>query len=166
MLPRAVLEELVHGDFSGARRRAAWRRAGAWLRRRPTSDRLLSFEEARHALGADEEIYLGRRSVPVEKIVGTVARQRDFDRAFLPVRGDLAERWKQADRILHRLEELAPVRLYKIGDAYFVSEGHFRVSVAHYHGLRYVGAEVTEVRALKGAGAVAGAGPAIPTGTV
>ncbi len=101
----------------------------------------------------------------MEKISGTVGRQRDFDRTFLPVRGDLSERWKQADRILHRLEELAPVRLYKIGDAYFVSEGHFRVSVAHYHGLRYVGAEVTEVRALKDARVGADAGPAIPTGT-
>lgn len=163
-MPQAVLKELVNGDFSGARRRAAWRRVARWLRGDPTSDRLLSFEEARHALGAVEEIHRGQRSVPVEKIVGTVGRQRDFDRAFLPVRGDLAERWKQADRILNRLEELAPVRLYKIGDAYFVAEGHFRISVAHYHGLRYVGAEVTEMRPLKDARVFAGAGPAIPTG--
>jgi hypothetical protein len=41
---------------------------------------------------------------------------------------------------------LPPVELYKIGDAYFVVDGHHRVSVARYHEVPTVEAEVTEVR--------------------
>ncbi len=36
--------------------------------------------------------------------------------------------------------------LYKIGDAYFVLDGHHRVSVARYHGVPTVEAAVTEFR--------------------
>lgn len=70
----------------------------------------------------------------------------DFDRSFLPLRRDLAERWKRIDRMVHNLEELAPVILYGVGGAYYVLDGHFRVSVLRYHGAEHVRAEVTEVR--------------------
>jgi len=146
VLPQAVLDELVNGDFSGARRRAVLRRVAGWLRREGGVGGLLSFEEARGSLGSVVEVYHGVRWVAAEKIAGSVARTRDFDRAFLPLRNDLAERWKLIDRLTHDLEELAPVVLYKVGDAYYVLDGHFRVSVARYHGARYLRAEVTELR--------------------
>ena len=44
----------------------------------------------------------------------------------------------------HRGEDLPPVSLYKLDGAYFVLDGNHRVSVARYHGLRTVEAEVTE----------------------
>ena len=34
--------------------------------------------------------------------------------------------------------------LYKVGGFYFVLDGHHRVSVASYHGVEWVDAEVTE----------------------
>ena len=80
----------------------------------------------------------------VDKIVGSVGRRRDFDRSFLPARASMAERWKRIDRAVHRGEDLPPVELYKIGDAYFVVDGHHRVSVARYHGVPTVEAVVTE----------------------
>src|ERR671916_748360 len=73
-------------DFSRARRRAFLRRIGAYLRRDPASNQLLSFDEVKGALGAISQVYLGLREVPVSKIVGSVGRHRDFDRAFLPDR--------------------------------------------------------------------------------
>jgi hypothetical protein len=133
-------------DFSRARRRAFLRRIGAFLRQDPGSNQLLSFDEVKSALGAVEQVYLGMREVPVEKIVGSVGRHRDFDRAFLPSTGDLEVRWKRIDQMMHRAEELPPVSLYKIGDAYFVRDGNHRVSVAHQLGVEIIDAEVIELR--------------------
>src|ERR671917_658894 len=140
------LNERADKDFSRARRRAFLRRLGAYLRKDPASNELLSFDEVRSALGAVEQTYLGMRIVPVEKIVGSVGRHRDFDRAFLPSKGDLGERWKRIDRLMHRAEELPPISLYKIGDAYFVRDGNHRVSVAHQLGVEMIDAEVIELR--------------------
>lgn len=39
---------------------------------------------------------------------------------------------------------LPHVRLYKIGDACLVSDGHHRVSIASYHGNGWIDARVTE----------------------
>jgi hypothetical protein len=133
-------------DFSRARRRALLRRIGALLRNDPGSNQLLSFDEVKSALGAVEQVYLGMRTVEVEKIVGSVGRHRDFDRAFLPSKGDLGTRWKRIDEMMHRAEELPPVSLYKIGDAYFVRDGNHRVSVARQIGVEMIDAEVIELR--------------------
>ncbi len=80
--------EQADADFSRARRKAFLRRIGAFLRNDPGSNLLLSFDEVKKALGAVEQVYLGMRVVPVEKIIGSVGRHRDFDRAFLPSKGD------------------------------------------------------------------------------
>jgi len=36
------------------------------------------------------------------------------------------------------------VSLYKVGGFYFVLDGHHRVSVARYHGVEWIDADVTE----------------------
>jgi hypothetical protein len=133
-------------DFTRARRRAFLRRIGAYLRRDPASNQLLSFDEVKGALGVISQVYLGLREVPVSKIVGSVGRHRDFDRAFLPSKPDLGTRWRRIDEIMHREEELPPVSLYKIGDAYFVKDGNHRVSVARQQGIEMLDAEVIELR--------------------
>lgn len=140
------IEERADRDFSRARRRAFLRRIGAFLRNDPASNRLLSFEEVKSALGAVEQVYLGMRTVPVDKIVGSVGRHRDFDRAFLPSNPDIGERWKKIDKLMQRAEELPPISLYKIGDAYFVRDGNHRVSVARQQGVEMIDAEVIELR--------------------
>lgn len=114
------------------------------MRRNRDSNRLLSFEEARRELGAAGQVYLGIRTVPVSKIVGSVGRHADFDRAFLPSNGYLGERWKRIDRMMQRSGGLPPVSLYKIGEDYFVLDGNHRVSVACYHGVGWIDAQVVE----------------------
>ena len=133
-------------DFSRARRKAFMRRVGAFLRKDPGSNLLLSFDEVKKALGAVSQSYIGMRTVPVEKIIGSVGRHRDFDRAFLPSKGGVGTRWKKIDVMVRRAEELPPVSLYKIGDAYFVQDGNHRVSVARQQGVDMLDAEVTEIR--------------------
>jgi hypothetical protein len=114
------------------------------LRRDAASDRLLCFDEIRKIPGALGRIYRGMRTVPVAQIAGSVGRCSEFDRGFMPARTSVKERWKRIDRAFHRGEELPPVSLYKVGDFYFVLDGHHRVSVARYHGVEWIDAHVTE----------------------
>jgi hypothetical protein len=85
--------------------------------------------------------------IPIANIVGSVGRYRDFDRAFLPLSGADAERWKRLDVALNELRNLPPIDVYKIGDVYFVRDGNHRVSVAKANGLTSIEANVTEIEA-------------------
>ena len=62
----------------------------------------------------------------------------------MPAKTSSEVRWKRIDRAFHRGEELPPVSLYKVEGFYFVLDGHHRVSVAHYHGVEWIDAYVTE----------------------
>jgi hypothetical protein len=148
------LEEQVDKDFRLARRKALLGRIGARLRRDNASDGLLCFDDVRKIPGAVGRIYRDLRTVPVGQIRGTVDRCSEFDRAFMPAKVSLEERWKRIDRAFHRGEQLPPVSLYKVLGFYFVLDGHHRVSVAHYHGVEWIDVEVTEFRA--GCGATKG----------
>ena len=144
MIPYMNLNEQVDADFTRARRRARLRAVVARIRREHTSNRLLSFDDLRRELVANNRLHRGTRVVEVDEIVGSVGRWRDFDRSFLPVRPSMAERWKRIDRAFHRAEDLPPVELYEVGEAYFVVDGHHRVSVARYHDVPTVEAAVVE----------------------
>jgi hypothetical protein len=80
--------------------------------------------------------------VRVEQIVGSVGRSSQFDSGFMPAKRSLEGRWKRVDRAFHRGMELPPVVLYKIGGSYFVLDGNNWVSVARYHGVEMIDAEV------------------------
>jgi hypothetical protein len=138
------LNEQVDADFTRARRRARLRALVARIRIRRASNRLLSFEDLRRELAANNRRPRGTRVVEVDEIVGSVGRWRDFDRSFLPARASVGHKWKRIDRAFHRTEDLPPVELYEIGDAYFVVDGHHRVSVARYHEVPTLEATVAE----------------------
>jgi hypothetical protein len=138
--------ERAGGDLANARRKAFLRRVGAFLRREPGSNEPLSFEQVRGELGAAGQAHLGMRSVTVSKIVGSVGRRGDFDGAFLPKKWHLRERLQGINRMLLQGGAFPPISLYKIGDAYFVLDGNHRVSVASYHGIERIDAEVIEFR--------------------
>jgi hypothetical protein len=141
------LNEQTDRDFGRARRKAWLRRLTLRLRGEPASHGTLpSFDEVRSSLRAYNRVRRGMRVVDLQKIVGSVGRSRDFDRYFMPLRTSAGERWKRVDLAFHRGEELPPVSLYMIGDRYFVEDGNHRVSVARYHGVQAVEADVTEFR--------------------
>jgi hypothetical protein len=145
MIGYVDIAEQVDADFSRSVRKAFVHRLGARLRGNPSSSRAPSFEEAAKALDARNKMRIGRRTVAVEEIVGSVGRSGDFDEDFLPVRRGLEERWKRVDRAFHRGIELPPVTLYELGGRYFVLDGNHRVSVARYQGVQWIEAEVTRV---------------------
>jgi hypothetical protein len=141
------LNEQADRDFGRARRRSWLRRLVSRLRGEPASRRIPpSFDEARRSLGALNRMPKGTRAVDPQKIVGSVGRREDFDRSFMPLRASVGQRWKRVDLAFHKGEVLPPVSLYKLGDAYFVEDGNHRVSVARFHGVEWIDADVTELR--------------------
>ncbi|HEX2728993.1 MAG TPA: hypothetical protein VHM16_04510 [Rubrobacteraceae bacterium] len=155
MIGYMSLEEQVDKDFERARRRSFMARMAARLRGDPGMGGMIPFEDSRRSAGADNRVYLGGRVVEVARVVGSVGRHREFDRDFMPTKAS-AERWKRVDRAFHRGIDLPPVTLYEIDGEYFVHDGNHRVSVAHYHGVEWIEAEVTRFRARVGGGAGAG----------
>lgn len=132
-------------DFNQARWRSFMNQVSAAFERRPNE--LLSFDVVRRALPVYSQSYRGVREVPVEKIIGTTSnRYTDFDRAFLPSQARTKSRWKAIDEARLRDESLPPVQLYKVGEVYFVRDGHHRVSVARQIGQTYIDAEVVEMQ--------------------
>ncbi|MCP4538394.1 MAG: DUF4032 domain-containing protein [Chloroflexi bacterium] len=131
-------------DFDTARRKAFWHEALSHLSKR--TNRLLSWDKVRGKLGIRGQVYRGIQAVPVSKIIGSVGRYHDFDRAFLPKQNKLANRWRSIARAYYDDVNLPPVKLYQVGDAYFVLDGNHRVSVARERGIEFVDAEVIEAK--------------------
>jgi hypothetical protein len=142
------VEAQAEVDFERARRRAFFGRLAARLRRE--CSRLLALDEVGQGHLAHNRRRLGLRDVEVSKIVGSVGRHEAFDRTFMPASATLAERWKRVDRAFHSGLDLPAVRLYKIGDSYFVEDGNHRVSVARYQGVETIEADVIEYFPLYG----------------
>jgi hypothetical protein len=141
-------------DFSRARRQRVLSRIADRLRGEPSDvDVILPFEEVVEALGRKGERQLGLQSIPLDSIVGTVDRAREFDRRFLPKSGRVRPRWERIATAQRRGEPLPPIDVYRIGDLHFVRDGHHRVSVARAQGLTHIDAYVTEVETELGADA-------------
>lgn len=132
-------------DYRRARLRAFFSGILAAISGHPRQ--LLAFDDVREKLHLGGPVYRGVQTVPLAKIVGSVDRYRDFDRAFMPTQSHTEDRWRRVNRAWYQDLSLPPVVLYKVGDVYFVVDGHHRVSVARDKGQEFVDAEVREVRA-------------------
>jgi hypothetical protein len=132
----------VRADFAHARFKAFLNRVRNVLVGQPRT--LLSYDEIKEKLRIGGPIYRGIKTVPVDKIVGSLNRYHQFDRAFLPLDAQIADRWQNVDRAFYQEVNLPPVVLYKVGDVYFVVDGHHRVSVAREQGQLFIEAEVRE----------------------
>jgi hypothetical protein len=110
--------------------------------RRPRD--LLPFDEVREKLHLRRFVERDVQEVPLDRVVGTVGREGDFNRAFLPRKESLRDRWRKVTALAEGPEGFAPVELYQVGDSYFVVDGHHRVSVARSMGLATIEARVKE----------------------
>lgn len=136
---------LMEPGFQRARARGFFSRILRSLAGHPQD--LLSFEEVREKLHLGGPVYRGVQDVPLDRIIGSVDRYRDFDRLFLPKSGHIEDKWDRINRAWYQEESLPPVMLYQVGEVYFVIDGHHRVSVARSHGQSAIEAEVRECRA-------------------
>ena len=84
--------------------------------------------------------------IPVDQIVGSVDRVREFDPKFRPRTGLSRRRFERIDEAARRGEPLPPIDVYRIGDIYFVRDGHHRVAVHRALDLPEIEADVRLVR--------------------
>lgn len=131
--------------FDAARRAALIQDLLAEARGRPAD--LLSFGTVRERLRLRNFVDRGVQEVPLDRIVGTVERKRDFNRAFFPRDDSLRDRWKEIEGLAEGMTGFPPVELYRVGGADFVVDGHHRVSVARAMGTPTIEARVKEFTA-------------------
>src|SRR5215207_5658678 len=134
--------EQARADFQRARFKAFMNRVWGTLSGQPST--LLSYDEIKEKLHIGGPIYRGVKTVRVDQIAGSLNRYHEFDRVFLPASDKLAARWQRVRSAFYEDISLPPVVLYKVGQVYFVVDGHHRVSVAREQGQLYIEAEVRE----------------------
>jgi hypothetical protein len=142
------VEEIRAGeDFDSARFRAFRRSIRNTLTGR--ARRLLQLDTVLKAAGAEGRSFGGVQEIPVGQIVGSAAppgKAGDFDPGFLPVNRRLRDRWTRVYRAMVEGGELPPIDVYKVGDGYYVIDGHHRVSVARSLGRDTINARVIDVK--------------------
>jgi nucleotide-binding universal stress UspA family protein len=130
-------------DFRSARQKATMQQLLANISGRSMD--LLDYEEIRGQLHAHNQSDRGLQEIPVDAIVGSVGRSRDFTRTFLPKSDSTMERWSRVKTHVDAAG-MDPVSVYQIGDAYFVLDGNHRVSIARQNKIPTIPAYVTEVQ--------------------
>ncbi len=136
-------DSLASHEFNRARMRSFVNDAVALLK--GYQNQLLSFSELSRVAAVGEPIDLGIQEVPLDAIQGSVDRYRDFDRAFLPKHSGLRDRWERVATARDQGRPMPPVQLYKLGDIYFVRDGHHRISVCRNRGDKTIQAHVIEL---------------------
>jgi hypothetical protein len=133
-------------DFRQAHQRASLQQVLARITGKPVE--LLSYDDVLNKLRLTGRAARGVREIPIADIVGTVGRCMDFTRTFLPRKATDEQRWANLMAFVQQnsLDALPPIEVYQIGSAYFVQDGHHRVSIARQLGVEFIAAIVTEVQ--------------------
>jgi uncharacterized ParB-like nuclease family protein len=106
-------------------------------------------DDALEAAGIAGRSFAGVHEIPLDRVVGSAApnsKSADFDPGFLPVDRRMRDRWTRIYRAMVEGEELPPIDVYKVGENYYVIDGHHRVSVARSLGRDTINARVIEVK--------------------
>jgi nucleotide-binding universal stress UspA family protein len=132
-------------DFQSARQKAGMQEILARIKGK--SNRLLSYEEVAEKLKLHARTERGIQQVPLNSIVGSVGRNTEFTRTFLPRRAGDQERWANVKTVFMADDvRLPPIELYQVGEIYFVVDGNHRVSIARQEGFTSIEARVIEYR--------------------
>ncbi|MCK5054262.1 MAG: hypothetical protein KAR65_08285, partial [Anaerolineales bacterium] len=130
-------------DFRRARRKAALQEVLSRFTSKSVG--LLSYEEVSDSLKGRKSVKQELREIPLDAIVGSVGRYKDFTRKFLPLQDSDEGRWARVKAAVMEMRGLPFIEVYQIGDVYFVLDGNHRVSVARQLGARHIQANVTKV---------------------
>jgi hypothetical protein len=145
----ALAAALVVALAVGRRARAAWRGSSRGRRRAAQRAVLPSLYDRYPDATRAAQRPVGVRTVPIERIVGTMRHPSQNTADFLPLprlRGrNWQGRWQRIDRAMDRLELLPPVDLVQVGDDYYVEDGHNRVAAALRNGGIEIDADVTQL---------------------
>jgi len=69
-------------------------------------------------------------TIPIRQIKGSLGRTEDFDASFNPLQERSRSRWVSILTAIRSHIPLPPVELVRVGDSYYVQDGHHRISVA------------------------------------
>ena len=100
---------VAHRRFDHAKRQAFVESVTALMRSRP--DDLLPFDDVQKKLGLHVTRERGLQQIPLDKIVGSVGKYREFTRSFWPKQEKLRERWKWIYVAAHSFHGLPPPEL-------------------------------------------------------
>lgn len=95
---------------------------------------LLSLAQATERLRPSRRVYRGVMPIDVASIIGTADREHDFDRQFTALQPNVRDRQRRLARAFPD-GAFAPIVVEKLGDAYFVVDGHHRVAIARRRGM-------------------------------
>ncbi len=126
--------------FSQALSTGQQRRWWAKLTRRPNGLRALPAAAGRGQGSHDA----GRKQVALANIRGSEGRTQDFDDRFYPATRQTRQRWQSVASAIEDSVRLPPVDLIRVGNDYYVRDGHHRVSVAAAMGQDTIEATVTQ----------------------
>jgi hypothetical protein len=107
--------------------------------------RLKSFSTHQQKEGTYNARRVGYRSVPVQKIIGSVGRYHDFDSRFRPTHENPHRRVTEIKKALQAGKSMPPVDLYQIRDEYYVLDGNHRVAAARQLGRDEIEANIVEL---------------------
>jgi hypothetical protein len=134
------LRSYLSYQFAALRRRAL--RELLWAKLSGRKANLAVFPEEAPEKSPNRR-FLSAQEIPVNQIIGTLNRQSDFDHRFRPLNKYLQDRWVNAYLALQS-ESWEPILAHKVGENYYVEDGHHRVSVAQALGLAFIQAKVWE----------------------
>ncbi|HJR78484.1 MAG TPA: hypothetical protein VJ821_00340 [Anaerolineales bacterium] len=137
------LRSLTAYEFSSLRMRAL--RDAFWSKITGRDTKLAAFPKHEHRKHPNRRM-IGTKEVSVEKIIGSFNRVSEFDYQFRPLSKHISDRWVNTYMRLER-DGWSPILVHKIGDEYYVEDGHHRVSVARAVGMVFIEANVWEYSA-------------------
>ncbi|MGD9047334.1 MAG: hypothetical protein PVF77_04730 [Anaerolineae bacterium] len=85
----------------------------------------------------------GTRAVAIAQIRGSEGRSEDFDAQFRPLKGHTRGKWMSVALARLKGVVLPAVELAQVREAYYVLDGHHRISVARAFGQESIDAAVT-----------------------
>jgi len=131
-------------DFSKARNKALFNEIQHLLS--PEEASLISLNDVKQLIKPINETYVGMKVIPIDKIIGSEGRYKDFDNHFFPKSSFLKTRWEHVDQAAINAIELPPIKVYELAGVYFVRDGNHRVSVAKARGIEFIDAEVVSLQ--------------------
>ena len=107
-------------------------------------DRLLELDEVERRLKPFGRRYLGVREISLDALVGTDGRASSFTRDFRPLHAFSRDRLRS---LAGAFADTAfpPIVTVKLGETYFVIDGHHRAALARRRGAEMIDADVTEL---------------------
>jgi hypothetical protein len=113
------------------------------LLRSEPDGRLLKLKDVERRLPAITRRHLGVQTIPLAEVVGTEGRAATFTREFEP-RHESSRQRLRALAAAFPGGDFPPIVAVKLGDVYFVVDGHHRVALARRSGGEMIDAQVTE----------------------